>query len=176
MMKGLPNLLTAARILLIPLFVGLLLYERHGAAALVFCGAGLTDLLDGFLARRLKSLTRLGAFLDPLADKLLSVSSFITLAVKGPIPAWFVVIVISRDVIISLGTLLLTLSDGAFDIVPSPLGKVTTFLQFVTILMTVLLLMDERLLFLWQTVLFAAALMTVLSGLHYLYRGLAARQ
>lgn len=175
-MKGLPNLLTAARILLIPLFVGLLLYERHGAAALVFCGAGLTDLLDGFLARRLKSLTRLGAFLDPLADKLLSVSSFITLAVKGPIPAWFVVIVISRDVIISLGTLLLTLSDGAFDIIPSPLGKVTTFLQFVTILMTVLFLMDARLLFLWQTVLFAAALMTVLSGLHYLYRGLAARQ
>jgi cardiolipin synthase len=173
---GLPNLLTAARILLIPLFVGLLLYEKHGAAALVFCGAGLTDLLDGMLARRLGSLTRLGAFLDPLADKLLSVSSFVTLAVKGPIPVWFVVVVISRDVIISLGTLVLTLSDGALDIVPSSLGKVTTFLQFATILTTVLLLMDARLLFLWRTVLFAAALMTVLSGLQYLYRGLAARK
>jgi cardiolipin synthase len=172
---GLPNLLTAARILLIPLFVGLLLYEKHGAAALVFCGAGLTDLLDGMLARRLGCLTRLGAFLDPLADKLLSVSSFITLAVKGPIPVWFVVVVISRDVIISLGTLVLTLSDGALDIVPSSLGKVTTFLQFATILATVLLLMDARFLFLWRTVLFAAALMTVLSGLQYLYRGLAAR-
>jgi len=173
---GLPNLLTATRILLIPLFVGLLLYEKHAAAALVFCGAGLTDLLDGMLARRLGSLTRLGAFLDPLADKLLSVSSFITLAAKGPIPVWFVVLVISRDVIISLGTLVLTLSDGPIDIVPSSLGKVTTFLQFVTILATVLFLMDARLLFLWRTVLFAAALMTVLSGLQYLYRGLAARQ
>ena len=173
---GLPNLLTAARILLIPLFVGLLLYEKHAAAALIFCGAGLTDLLDGLLARRLKDLTRLGAFLDPLADKLLSVSSFITLAVKGPIPAWFVVIVISRDVMISLGTLVLTLSDGALDILPSPLGKATTFLQFVTILATVLFLMDPRLLHLWQTALYAAALMTILSGLHYLYRGLATRQ
>jgi phosphatidylglycerophosphate synthase len=100
----------------------------------------------------------------------------VTLAVKGPIPAWFVVIVISRDVMLSLGTLVLALNDGTIEIAPSSLGKVTTFLQFTTILATILLLMDERLLFLWKTVLFAAALTTVLSGLHYLYRGLLAKQ
>jgi cardiolipin synthase len=172
---NLPNLLTALRILLIPFFIGLLLYDRYLEGAIVFCCAGITDLLDGVLARRLKSFTRLGAFLDPLADKLLSVSSFVTLAVKGPIPIWFVVIVISRDLMISLGTLILYLSGGTLDIAPSILGKVTTFLQFLTILATVLVLMDERLLFAWKSVLAAAALMTVLSGGHYLYRGLVAR-
>jgi len=173
---SLPNLLTAARILLIPLFVGLLLYEEHATAAIVFCGAGFTDLLDGMLARHMKSFTRLGAFLDPMADKLLSVSSFVTLAVKGPIPVWFVVIVISRDVMISLGTLILYLSDGALDIAPSSLGKVSTFLQFTTILATVIFLMDERVLFLWKTVLAATTLVTVLSGVQYLYRGLVSRR
>jgi cardiolipin synthase len=172
---SLPNLLTALRILLIPVFVGLLIYERHVPATLVFCAAGVTDLLDGMLARRMHRQTRLGAFLDPTADKLLSVSSFVTLSIKGPIPVWFVVIVLSRDVMLSLGTLILYLSDGTIEIAPSSLGKVTTFLQFLTILVTILFLTAGRGFFLWKAVLLGTALVTILSGLQYLYRGLSSR-
>lgn len=173
---NIPDLITVLRILLIPLFIGLLLYDSYAPAAVVFCCAGITDVLDGMLARKLGSFTRLGAYLDPMADKLLSVSSFVTLAVKGPIPAWFVLIVISRDVMISLGTLILYLSGGTLNIAPSMVGKVTTFFQFLTILATVVLLIDERILFFWKTVLYAAALLTVLSGGQYLYRGLVSRE
>ncbi len=172
---SLPNLLTALRILLIPVFVGLLIYERHVAAALVFSAAGITDLLDGMIARRMHCQTRLGAFLDPTADKLLSVSSFVTLSVKGPIPVWFVVIVLSRDVMISLGILILYLTDGTIEIAPSRLGKITTFLQFLTILATILFLIAGRGFYLWRVVLLGAAFLTILSGVQYLYRGLSSR-
>ena len=172
---NLPNFLTAIRILLIPFFIGLLLYERHLWAAVVFCTAGVTDILDGMAARHSRQTSRLGAFLDPLADKLLSVSSFVTLSVSGPIPVWFVVIVISRDIMISLGSLILFLVEGSLEIIPSSLGKATTFLQFAMILGTILYQMSGRGHAFWRAALLATAAVTFLSGLQYLYRGLSAR-
>ncbi len=170
---GAANLLTAFRILLIPVFVSLLIYERHTAAGLVFVLAGVTDGLDGMVARRTGRQTRLGALLDPVADKLLAVSSFVTLSLRGPIPVWFVVLVISRDLIISLGALILFLTEGSLEIAPSRIGKTATFLQFLTILLTVLVMMDGRVALPWRASLFAAAALTALSGLQYLARGLA---
>jgi len=170
---GPANLLTALRILLIPVFVSLLIYRRYGPAVAVFIVAAVTDGLDGMVARLTGRRTRLGALLDPTADKLLSVSSFVALALRGPIPVWFVVLVISRDLIISLGALMLFLSEGTLEIAPSRVGKATTFFQFLTILLTLLLLIDGRLAPLWRAALIAAAGFTVLSGLQYLAWGLS---
>ena len=169
------NLLTGCRILLIPFFIGLLIYEEHLWAASVFCLAGITDVLDGIAARRSSHKSRLGSFLDPVADKLLAVSSFVTLSIHGPIPVWLVLIVISRDIMISLGSLIIYLSEGSLEIVPSPLGKLTTFLQFTTILGTIFYQMSGKGHFFWQTALVLTAAATFISGLQYLYRGLVAR-
>lgn len=172
---GLPNLLTAFRILLIPLFIGLLIYQKYLTAAVIFCLAGVTDILDGQIARLTDSKTRLGAFLDPMADKLLAVSSFVALSLRGPIPVWFVVIVISRDVIISLGSLIIFLNEGKLEIAPSSLGKATTFCQFLTILLTIVTMITGHGLILWRALLPVTALLTILSGLQYLHRGLKIR-
>src|SRR5437879_9838549 len=103
---GLANWLTVLRILLIPVFVSLLVYRKPGPALVVFAGAALTDLLDGWIARRRRSQSRLGAFLDPTADKLLLTASFVTLTYLKVLPFWIAVVVISRDVILVVGTLL----------------------------------------------------------------------
>lgn len=172
---NLANLLTGSRILLIPFFIGLLIYEEHLLAALVFCLAGITDVLDGMAARRSSHKSRLGSFLDPVADKLLAVSSFVTLSINGPIPVWLVLIVISRDIMISLGSLIIYLSEGSLEIVPSSLGKLTTFLQFTTILGTIFYQMSGKGRFFWQAALLLTAAVTFLSGIQYLYRGLISR-
>ena len=102
-----PNALTLIRILLTPLLIWLLLDYRLGQALLVFIVAGITDGLDGLIARLFHQKSKLGAYLDPLADKLLLVSSFILLAHLGLIPNWVAVITVSRDMIITLGVVTL---------------------------------------------------------------------
>src|ERR671934_121529 len=97
---GLANRLTVLRILLIPVFVALLVYRKPRLALAVFALAALTDLLDGYVARRQGSQSRLGAFLDPLADKLLLTASFATLTYLRVLPAWIMIVVISRDLIL----------------------------------------------------------------------------
>src|SRR5262245_9722751 len=101
------NQLTLLRMLLIPAFVILVIYGYFGWALLVFAVAGLTDALDGLIARRLGQKSKLGAWLDPMADKLLAVATFVVLTVPGlglanPIPVWLTVLIISRDVVIVL--------------------------------------------------------------------------
>src|SRR6056297_586132 len=98
-----PNALTLLRIFLVPGLLIAIIYDSHGIALSILVLAGLTDVLDGFLARRLNQKTRLGAFLDPLADKLLMTVSFIALAVRGLLPAWLAVLVVSRDFYLSVG-------------------------------------------------------------------------
>jgi len=169
---NLPNLLTTLRLLLLPLFLTLLVYHRPGEALAVLLLAALTDALDGLLARWLDQKTAIGSFLDPLADKLLSVSGFVTLALIGPIPAWFVIIVISRDVLISLGALVLYLHDGRLEIAPSLTGKAAMLGQFATLVLTLLLQLHESVERFWQATLVLTATLTVVSGLHYLWRGL----
>ncbi len=168
----LPNLLTILRLLLLPLFLTLLIYRRPAPALAILMLSALTDALDGLLARWLDQRTAIGSFLDPLADKLLSVSGFVTFALIGPIPAWFVIIVISRDVIISLGALVLYLHDGRLEIAPSLIGKTAMLGQFATLALTLLFQLDavgERL---WHSVLVLTAALTVASGLQYVWRGL----
>lgn len=169
---NLPNLLTTLRLLLLPLFLTLLVYRRAGPALSVLLIAALSDALDGLLARWLDQRTAIGSFLDPLADKLLSVSGFVTLSLIGPIPAWFVIVVISRDVLISLGALVLYLHDGRLEIAPSMTGKAAMLGQFATLVLTLLLQLDAPVERLWQTVIMLTAALTIISGLHYVWRGL----
>jgi cardiolipin synthase len=169
---NLPNLLTTLRLLLLPLFLTLLVYRKPGPALAVLLLAALSDALDGLLARWLDQKTAIGSFLDPLADKLLSVTGFVTLALIGPIPAWFVIAVISRDVLISVGALVLYLHDGRLEIAPSLTGKAAMLGQFTTLLVTLMLQLGTPLRPFWEAVLVLTAALTILSGVQYLWRGL----
>lgn len=133
-MMNLPNLLTVLRILLIPVFVYLILVHQNLWALLVFAAAGFTDGLDGYIARVYDLKTRIGAFLDPLADKLLLLTSYILLARLDRLPLWLTGVVVSRDMVILSGILCLFMTKKKVDFSPSFLGKVTTFVQWATIL------------------------------------------
>src|SRR5918995_1377121 len=132
---GLANWLTVLRILLIPVFVTLLVYKRPGLALIVFASAALTDQLDGYVARHRGSQSRLGAFLDPMADKLLLMSSFVTLTWLKVLPFWITAVVISRDVILLVGALLIHMVGGRIYPRPTWAGKAATFFQIVTVLL-----------------------------------------
>jgi cardiolipin synthase len=167
---GLPNWLTIVRIVLIPVFVTLLVYRRPTAALVVFVLASLTDMLDGYIARSRGSLTRLGAFLDPMADKLLLTASFITLTYLRVIPFWITAVVISRDLVLILGAALIHIAGGTIYPTPTWLGKASTVLQMATVLAAMLSVYFKIAtlpkLFFWLTASF-----TVASGIQYLYRG-----
>jgi cardiolipin synthase len=169
---NLPNLLTILRILLIPFFINLLIYGYYRSALGVFLLAGITDGLDGLIARTANQRTELGTYLDPLADKLLLTSGFASLSILGFIPTWSAVVVVSRDAILILGVLILHLTQPEVKIQPSFLGKITTVAQLAYILLVLVLMVlgqnPERLFFL----LILTVLFTVLSGLHYIYRNL----
>lgn len=167
---NIPNTLTVFRIILVPVIVILLMQEAYPAALIIFALASITDGLDGFLARYLNQRTELGAYLDPLADKALLLSSFVALSLLGPIPGWLTVIVISRDCVIFFGIVILFLMAVPFEIQPSFVSKITTFLQITTVLAALVLLSlpnitalpDMSILF-WITAFF-----TAVSGLHYI--------
>ena len=131
------NQLTLLRMLLIPAFVILLIYGYRGWALVIFITAGLTDLLDGLIARMTGEKTVLGAWLDPMADKLLLVTMFVMLTlpdIGGPnrLPLWFTVLVISRDVAIVATVAVVNLAIGPRTFRPSIYGKVATALYIVT--------------------------------------------
>src|SRR2546430_14160196 len=119
---GLANWLTVLRILLIPVFVSLLVFRKPGPAVVVFVAAALADLLDGYVARRHGLSSRLGAFLDPMADKLLLVSSFVTLTWLKALPFWIAAVVISRDLILMVGALVIHMAGGRLLPPPPPAG------------------------------------------------------
>jgi CDP-diacylglycerol--glycerol-3-phosphate 3-phosphatidyltransferase len=96
-----PNFITMARLLSVPLIVWLMIADRYVAAMLLFIIAGISDAADGFIAKRFGASSELGAYLDPVADKALLVSVFATLGFKGVLPAWVVVLVVSRDILSS---------------------------------------------------------------------------
>jgi cardiolipin synthase len=168
---GLANWLTVLRILLIPVFVTLLVYRQRGPALMVFLAAALTDLLDGYVARQRGSQSRLGAFLDPMADKLLLVSSFVTLTWLKALPFWIAAVVISRDLILMVGALAIHMAGGRITPRPSRAGKLATFFQVLTVL-TGLLVPFYRVPALARVVLWLAAGFTVVSGLQYIVQGM----
>lgn len=171
---NIPNLLSLLRLVLVPVVVILLMDGSYLKALIVFGVSGLSDGLDGFLARILKQQTRLGAYLDPIADKALLASSFLTLAILGIIPGWLTVIVISRDCIILLGIAVLSMMSISFEIHPAFVSKVTTMLQLLTILLVLALrgLTDTGAPQWLPLVYWLTAFFTILSGLGYLIRGI----
>ena len=138
-----PNLLTVFRMVLIPVFVSLLFYQRFVLALAVFISAGVTDGLDGLLARRFNQKSQLGTILDPIADKLMMVTAFVVLSMRSvfpqplpshlPVPFWVTVTVISRDVFIVVGAAAINIVTGFRGFRPSLLGKINTTVQIVAI-------------------------------------------
>jgi cardiolipin synthase len=168
---GLANWLTVLRILLIPVFVSLLVYRRPGPALVVFAAAALTDLLDGYVARHRGIQSRLGAFLDPMADKLLLISSFVTLTWLKALPFWIAAVVISRDIILVVGALAIHMAGGRIYPRPTWAGKAATLFQVVTVLTglagSILSVELGTTFFMWL-----AAAFTVFSGLQYIVQGM----
>lgn len=175
-MKGLwtlPNFITLVRLAALPFFLLAIAEGRFGIALAIFVAAGISDGVDGYLARRFQMKSALGAYLDPIADKLLLMSSYLILAVpsypaKVKVPVWLAVIVLSRDFLILLVALLLILSSSKRRFPPSWLGKTAT----VTMIATILLVLCANV---WdwprEIVLVAfgaAAASTILSGFDYL--------
>jgi len=171
------NQLTILRIVFVPVFIILLVYHELGWALATFVLAGLTDVLDGIIARRFGQKTSIGAVLDPIADKLLMVSSILILSLPqmefhNTIPRWLMIVIIFRDVFILLVSLIVVLMVGWRVFTPSPYGKITTFMQVMTVL-AVLFTNWQGLIVPELNVLFyMTGLMTAFSGIHYLVRGL----
>jgi len=174
---NLANKLTVFRILLIPFFIASILYYSEARAYLkiaafaIFALAAFTDAIDGGIARSRDQITDLGVVLDPIADKLLIVSAFISLsAIKTipdtlRIPAWAVLTVITRDIIIIIGSLLIYILKGNIDIRPSWLGKITTFFQMISILFILAIFKYN------QFFIYPAVAVTLLSTVDYIWRG-----
>ncbi|TVQ97788.1 MAG: CDP-diacylglycerol--glycerol-3-phosphate 3-phosphatidyltransferase [Desulfovibrionales bacterium] len=170
-----PNLITLFRIVLVPVFVVLFIDQRFGAALVVFLVAGVSDGLDGFLARVLQQRSQLGTLLDPVADKLLLVTAYLGLGLTGLLPSWLAVLVISRDVLIIGGMALLHVwgEDVRARIQPTRLSKVNTCGQIVLII-GVLAMHSFALPWhgLVQGLVVLVTASTVLSGIHYVAIGL----
>jgi cardiolipin synthase (CMP-forming) len=125
------NLLTLARLFCVVPIVWLVSSADYHTAALVFVAAALTDAADGYVAKRYNQVTPLGAILDPVADKLLMDSLFLTLAFAGHLPAWLALLVIGRDLLMVAGTLALRMLAGRFRVEPLLVGKLSTFFQII---------------------------------------------
>jgi len=134
MIANIPNALTILRILLAPVFLYLIINDVLLWSIVVFAAAGLTDFLDGFLARRFDLRTELGANLDPVADKLLLSSAFIALAWKGYVPVWVCIPVIMYDAAILAAVMALRGTGKKVNISPTLSGKMTTAIQIIIIL------------------------------------------
>jgi cardiolipin synthase len=173
-MLNLPNFLTLVRILTIPFFLIALAYHLYWGALLIFAFGGITDFLDGLIARWMRQETRLGAYLDPVADKLLVFSSYVMLGSIDALPPWLVVIVVMRDVFILLGfAIIYYLMEEKFEARPTVIGKSSTLLQLITLAVALTALHDSALIprLILDTLIAATAAATMLSGLQYLYRG-----
>jgi cardiolipin synthase (CMP-forming) len=168
---NLPNILTLIRALLIPFFVIFIINKFFGWALITFAAAGITDGIDGLIARVTRQRTELGAYLDPIADKLLLSAAFITLSIIEIIPSWLTVIVITRDVMILVGFLVMVLTSYHPRIQPSLVSKVTTVFQISTILLVLLEGYHPVFRQLSTIVIYGTALFTILSGSHYIYVG-----
>src|SRR5207253_7472322 len=126
---SLPNLITLARLLSVPLAIWLIFEQRYGVAFWVFIGAGLSDGLDGYIAKRFDRRTRLGALLDPAADKTLLVGMYVTLGLMRLLPLWLVSLVILRDLLIVLGFFVIQNSAAPKQIGPLAISKLNTLVQ-----------------------------------------------
>ena len=163
--------MTLIRVLLIPLFVIFIINKLFGWALITFAVAGITDGIDGLIARITHQRTELGAYLDPIADKLLLIAAYVTLAIIEILPSWLAVIVVTRDVIILLGFLVFILLNYRPKIQPSLVSKVTTFFQISTILLVLMAGYAPVFKQLSSIAIYGTTLFTIVSGSHYIYVG-----
>lgn len=170
-----PNVLTLLRLIAVPVFAVLLLGGRHGEALVVFVAAGITDALDGAIARLTNTKTTLGSYLDPTADKLLLLTAFLALGAAGDVPTWLVAIVASRDVVVVLGyVLLFVMTQDTMEIRPTVFGKLATFLQLASVTLVLFTLADHAPVVptITRGLFYATGLVTAAAGAQYVYRGL----
>jgi cardiolipin synthase len=160
--------------LLIPAFVILVVYGHLGWALTIFVTAGLTDALDGLIARRAGQKTSLGAWLDPMADKLLLVTTFVVLSLpnlglSNRLPVWLVVLIISRDVVIVLTVAVVNLAIGPRTFRPSIFGKIATATYILTAVMAMLFNYRVEDSIVVDVFVYASLAITVISSLHYIW-------
>jgi cardiolipin synthase len=168
---NLPNYITLARVVLVPFFIGFMVYGYFGAALAVFVAACVTDALDGMIARLTNQKTELGAFLDPIADKLLIVAAFVTLVLLRMLPVWLVIIVVSRDIILVLGSAVIYFTGHEFIARPSLIGKATTVLQLLVVTLSLFLKYLGTTMMLMPVLMWTTAIFTIASGIQYVSRG-----
>src|SRR5262245_17146207 len=171
------NQLTILRIVFVPVFIILLVYHELGWALGTFVLAGITDVLDGIIARRFGQKTSIGAVLDPIADKLMMTSSIVILSLPqmefhNTVPRWLMIVIISRDVFILLVSLLVVLMVGWRVFRPSMYGKASTVMQVFTVLLVLYMNWQHVVVPELTIVFYMTGLMTAFSGIHYLVRGL----
>lgn len=174
-MVSLPNLITLGRLFCVPVAIWLVLTGEIAAAFWIFVAAGLSDAVDGFIAKRFNLRSRLGAFLDPAADKALLVSMYVTLGVSQLLPVWLVILVVFRDVVIIGAFLLVTALSQPMRWEPLLVSKLNTALQIA--LVGVLLFQagfGARLLDINKPLIYAVAATTFVSGAAYLVRWMRA--
>ena len=176
----LPNLLTVVRMALVPVFVSLLFYQKFVLALVIFIVAGVTDALDGLLARRFHQQSPLGRILDPIADKMMLVTSFVVLSMRGvypipvpkhlPVPFWVTITVISRVVFIMISAAAINMVSGFRAFRPSLLGKISTAVQIVAVA-AVILAAQTRFGtgYYLPTVYASVFVLALLSGIHYVF-------
>ncbi len=163
-----PNLISLLRIFSVPLIIGLILSNAMIWAFWVTIVAGLTDILDGLVARLLKTPSKIGVYLDPIADKFLLVSLYLTLGFKNYISDWLVILIVFRDFLIVIGTTFLILMKNTFTIKPLLISKVNTFLQIIGVVWVLAELAFGVLLpFVTPFLISAIAITTILSGISY---------
>lgn len=162
-----PNLLSLCRLFLTAFFVISIVYGRYRLALLFFVMQSISDMLDGFLARTMGQKTPLGAYLDPMADKIMLASSYIVLFYKGLIPLWLVSIVLLRDVVITLGFWFILRMSSNAEPRPSLVSKATTVFQMLTVVY-ILWSVDRPYGFFFF---YSTAALSVVSGLQYIFIG-----
>jgi cardiolipin synthase len=173
-MLTLPNFLTLLRIIAVPVFLILLSGQRYSAATVLFVLAGITDAIDGVIARLTDSKSELGAALDPLADKLLLVSSFVMFTWLGVIPPWLMILVLTRDVVILAGYLAIYFLSTPMELDPSFIGKLNTCMEMITVLFALGTLARPDMAMTIPNLIswYATAATIAVSGVHYVYSGL----
>lgn len=169
-LRYLPNIITGLRLAAVPPVALLLWLREYECALILFALAGVSDGVDGYLARRFNWKSHWGTVMDPLADKLLLVVTTATLALKGLLPVWLFALIMGRDVVLLGGAALYRLRFGPFQVQPSGLGKLSTFFQIMLVLSVLLhiatgLLSDGQI----KLMILTCALITALSGAHYLF-------
>ena len=164
-----PNQITLLRLGFLPFFLILISYEHYRWALLVLVVAGLSDGIDGLLARKLNQKSALGAYLDPIADKLLLSSSFVILAFKSKIAWWLTIMVLSRDILLLTVAAVILLISGYRPFPPSILGKCTTAAQILLVFLVVLgaAYPGDTFTLLIRILVYTVAVLTTVSGFHY---------